>query len=261
MEKYAPETNRALIRTLTEKELPGARMVDPTEGAWIEADVLFPLLRGREVGRYCVQSQGWHQIVPNRHYAKFETEDEFADAYPATYSYLMNYADLLPERSTYKRYQKKLGLPIYSIYCIGDYSFSPYKVVWLEQQNPKAFRAAVVTRDADAVLPNKVIVPDHKLYFAVTDSLEGAHYLCAFLNSHPVRIWLGGFLIGKQIGTTVFEYMHVPKYDPQDDDHRRLVEISEMAHAKREATRNTKFLSEKLERELQTLVQKVSQKA
>lgn len=119
VEDYSPATDRALIRTLREDELPRARWVEPVEGAWIEADVLFPLLRGRDTGRYCVKSKGWYQIIPNRHYFKFETEEEFADKYPATYSYLMNYADLLCERSTYKRYQQ--GLPIYSIYCIGEY--------------------------------------------------------------------------------------------------------------------------------------------
>jgi len=257
VEKYSPETNRALIRTLREDELRRARWVEPVEGVWIEADVLFPLLRGREVGRYCARSTGWYQIVPNRHYAKFETEEEFADKYPATYSYLLNYADLLPKRSTYRRYQK--GLPIYSIYCVGEYSFHPYKVVWLEQQSPKTFRAAVVTEAPHSLLPNNVIVPDHKLYFASVDTLDEAHYLCAFLNSHPVRTWLGGFLLGKQIGTTIFRYMRVPRYNAEVPDHRRIAEISMAAHEKRLGTGNKDYLSEKLERELEKLVHKIAQ--
>jgi hypothetical protein len=260
VERYSPETNRALIRTLTKEELSGARMVESTEGAWIEADVLFPLPRGRDVGRYCIKSEGWYQIIPNRHYAKFANEEEFAETFPATFSYLMNYADLLSERSTYKRYQKRMGLPIYSIYCVGDYSFSPYKVAWLEQQDPRNFRATVVTEDASTRLPNKVIVPDHKLYYVVIDSLKEAHYLCAFLNSHPVRTWLGGFLIGKQIGTSIFEFTRVPIYDAQDNDHRELAYISRIAHEKRNGTRNTAFLSDKLEHEIQMLVRKISQK-
>jgi len=259
VEKYSPETNRALIRTLREDELPRAKWVEPTEGAWIEADVLFPLLRGREIGRYCTKPGGWYQIVPNRHYAKFETEEEFAEKYPATYSYLLNYADMLSKRSTYKRYQS--GLPIYSIFCVGDYSFQPYKVVWLEQQNPNAFRAAVVTEAADSIVPNKVIVPDHKVYLASVDNLDEAHYICAFLNSHPVRTWLGGFLIGKQIGTAIFEYMHVPRYNAQDPDHQRLVEVSVAAHEERLGTKSKKYLLEELERELERLVRKIVQKS
>jgi len=256
VEKYSSATNRALIRTLREDELPRAKWVEPVEGAWIEADVLFPLLRGRDTGRYCTKRQGWHQIVPNRHYAKVESEEEFADKYPATYSYLMNYADLLPKRSSYKRYLR--GLPIYCIWCVGEYSFHPYKVVWLEQQNPKSFRAAVVTEAPDAVVPNSVIVPDHKLYFAAVDSLDEAHYLCAILNCRPVRGWLGGFLHGKQIGTTVFEYMHVPSYEPQNRDHQRLVEISKMAHGERQSMRNKQLLSKPLESELKNLFRKVA---
>ena len=57
-----------LIRTLTEEELPHARTVDKVEGAWIEADLLFPLIRGRDLGRYCTQHKGWYQIIPNHHY-------------------------------------------------------------------------------------------------------------------------------------------------------------------------------------------------
>jgi hypothetical protein len=258
VEKYSLETNRALIRTLREDELPGARGINPIEGIWIEADVLFPLLRGREVGRYCTDPAGWYQIIPNRHYAKFESEDEFADKYPATYSYLLNYAHLLPERSTYKRYQR--GLPSYCIYCVGDYSFKPYKVVWPEQQDPTAFRAAVVTESSSAAIPGKVIVPDHKLYFATVDNLNEAHYLCAFLNSHPVRTWLGGFLLGKQIGTTIFEYMHVPRYDDRDSDHQRMAKISANAHQERSGTKSNRHLSQEIERELEELVRKVARK-
>jgi hypothetical protein len=88
----------------------------------------------------------------------------------------------------------------------------------MEQQDPTAFRAAVVSTDPSAVLPNALIVPDHKLYFASFTSEKEAHYVCGFLNSMPVRTWLGGFLLGKQIGTTVFEFMNVPLYDREGQE-------------------------------------------
>lgn len=256
VEKYSPDTNRALIRTLSEDELPRARLVEPVEGVWIDADVLFPLLRGRETGRYCVKMEGWYQIIPNRHYSNFESEEEFADKYNATYSYLMNYASLLPNRSTYKRYLS--DSPPYSIYCIGDYSFAPYKVVWPEQQDPSKFRASVVTSVGDnSIIPNRVIVPDHKLYFATMNSLEEAHYLCAFLNSRSVRTWLGGFLLGKQIGTTIFEFTHVPPFDSENEDHQKLVSMSIEAHKERGGTNNKNTLTPDTEQKLEELVKKI----
>ena len=64
--KYSQATNRALIRTLTAEELPRARAVDPVAGAWIEADVLYPLMRGRDVGRYASATAGWYQLKSDR---------------------------------------------------------------------------------------------------------------------------------------------------------------------------------------------------
>lgn len=246
--RYSPETNRALIRTLTEEELPRARKVDPVDGAWIEADLLYPLMRGRDLGRYCSYTEDWYQIIPNVHYDSVESEEDFADEYPLTYSYFKNYEEILRNRSSYKRYQKHL--PFYVIYCVGVYSFSPYKVVWMEQQNPKAFRASVISEYNDSAVPNQLIIPDHKLYYAALESEEEAHYLCGFLNSKPVRTWLGGFLLGKQIGTTVFEHMKVPKYDPNNKTHRLIAKISKESHDVRLGTRNKKLLKEGMENQL-----------
>lgn len=250
--KYSEATNRALIRTLTEEELPRARSIDPIEGAWIESDLLFPLIRGRDLGRYCTLTKDWYQIIPNNHYDNLDSEEDFADSYPLAYSYFKNYEDILRNRSSYKRYQKHL--PFYVIYCIGDYSFSPFKVVWMEQQDPKSFRASVISQHTNSVLTNTLITPDHKLYFSSLYSEDEAHYLCGFLNSYSVRTWLGGFLLGKQIGTTIFEHMKVPRFDPKNSKCMEIATISKNAHAYRKDTKNKKYLEPKTEKELVKLV-------
>jgi hypothetical protein len=243
--KYSESNGRALVRTLTEKELPRARQIDPVHGAWIEADLLYPMVRGRDVGRFAAASEGWYQLIPNNHYENVDDEDTFADKYPLTYSYLKNYEGILGDRSTHRRYQSHL--PFYVIYCVGTYSFSPYKVVWLEQQDPKTFRASVVSAQRRSLIPNAVIIPDHKLYFADFAEPAEAHYVCGFLNSLPARTWLGGFLHGKQIGTTVFEFMNVPRFDPTNSNCLAIADISRKAHAQREGTRNIALLSNDLE--------------
>jgi N-6 DNA Methylase len=243
--RFSPETKRALVRTLTEDELSRARKVQPVEGAWIEADLLYPLIRGRDTGRYCFNTEGWYQLIPNAHYEDVDTEEAFADRYPLTYSYLKNYEDLLKKRSSYKRYQAHL--PFYVIYCVGEYSFSPYKVMWMEQQDPASFRAVVVSSTNVAEGRQSLMVPDHKLYFAALDSANEAHYLSGFLNSAPVRTWLGGFLLGKQIGTTIFEYMKVPSYDPKNPHCVAIRDISRAAHAARTGTRETSLLNPRTE--------------
>jgi hypothetical protein len=259
VERYSSRTNRALIRTLTSEELPGARPVDPVEGAWVEADLLHPLARGRDLGRYTLCTNDWYQLIPNKHYEGVEPEEEFAERYPCAYSYLANYRDILTRRSTYRRYQRHL--PFYVIYCVGEYTFAPWKVVWMEQQDPGSFRCAVVSEHAGSLLPNRLLIPDHKLYFAALSSPEEAHFLCAYLNSQPVRAWLGGFLHGKQIGTSVLEFMCVPMFDPTDDAHTRLVEISRQAHEERIGTRLKGPLPPVLEAELAAIVRDIAARA
>lgn len=256
VEKYASETNRALIRTLTTDELGMAQEVEPTKGAWIEADLLHPLIRGRDLGRFCLQTEGWYQIIPNSHYENVDSEEEFSKKYPLAYSYFSKYKKLLVKRSTFRRFQKHL--PFYVIYCVGDYSFKKWKVAWMEQQDPASFRCAVVGEQASSEVPHKTIVPDHKLYFIDAKSRNEAHYVAAFLNSHPVRTWLGGFLHGKQIATTIFEFMRVPKFDPNDSNHLRLAQISVEAQKARTKNFSTKLLSQENEKELTELVRAVA---
>ena len=130
----------------------------------------------------------------------------------------------------------------------------------MEQQDASAFRCAVLSDDPKSQLPNKTMVPDHKLYFADLETKEEAHFLCAYLNSHPVRTWLGGFLHGKQIGTSIFEFMRVPRFDPDNPDHRRLAAISSEAHRMRVGTRDGQLLSPALEEELVHLVRHIASK-
>ncbi len=253
--KYAPETGRALIRTLTTDELPKAREVRPVTGVWIEADLLHPLIRGRDVGRYCYETKGWYQIIPNRHYANVESEEDFADKYTLTYSYLKNYEDILVNRASYRRYQSRL--PFYVIYCVGGYSFAPHKVVWLEQQNPQLFRASVISSPNSCFADKRVIVPDHKLYFAALNSAKEAHYLCGVLNSRPVRTWLGGFLLGRQIGTAVFEYTKVPQYEKTRPECQQIAAISRQEHKRRGTSVDKAFAHEETEKLLDELVRRL----
>ncbi len=105
------------------------------------------------------------------------------------------------------------------------------------------------------------MVPDHKLYLADLDSKEEAHFLCAYLNSHPVRTWLGGFLHGKQIGTSIFELMYVPRLQLDNSQHQRLVAISLESHKERAETRNAEPLCSELEEDPTRLVRRVASKS
>ena len=125
-------------------------------------------------------------------------------------------------RSTYRRYLRHK--PFYAIYDVGDYTFSPYKVVWMEQQNPREFRACVISDLSRVQSRHRQLLPDHKLYMLSLDDKTEAHYVCGVLNSRHLRRILGGFLVGKQIGTTVFRYVGIPIYDHANPRHREIAD-------------------------------------
>lgn len=229
---------RVRIRSLTNEELPGARSkgIVTTRGYWIEEELVYPLMRGRNLGRYCFATEGWHIIVPNVHYHRMPDEEEFRRLYPLAYRYFARNRDVLLARSTYRRYLREK--PFYAIYDIGDYTFRPFKVVWMEQQNPLQFRTAVVESLPRSVTRHRLIVPDHKLYMLSLDHEEEAHYVCGVLNSRHLRRILGGFLVGKQIGTNIFRYVGVPKYDPDNALHVEISELSHNAHLTRGRSRD-----------------------
>jgi len=80
----------------------------------------------------------------------------------------------------------------------------------------------------------KPVVPDHKVYFAPFDNLLQAHYVCALLNSDPVRTFVDGLTIKLQVGT-VFRHIHLPKFEPDNTSHYKLAQLSIEAHREQAA--------------------------
>ena len=112
----------------------------------------------------------------------------------------------------------------------------------------------VISRSPRALGVNKIIVPDHKLYMLSLDDENEAHYVCAVLNSRHMRRILGGFLVGKQIGTTIFRYTGIKSYQATDRRHRELATISRRAHRSRANTRNSDDLGAEEQTRLDDLV-------
>lgn len=253
---HDPGHGTAKTRTLTVEEYAQAKTdVYHTRGLWIEVDLLYPLIRGRDVGRFCHRTDDWYILVPNEHYSDMLTEEQFSATHPLAYRYLGKNRDVLLERATYKRYQRTK--PFYAIFDVGEYTFAPHKVVWIEQPNPASFRAAVISDHPASIVPNTLLVPDHKLYMLSLHDATEAHYVCAVLNSKHLRLILGGFLEGKQIGTTIFRYIGLPPYDPDVPLHADLAAVSLRAHATRQGTKTTANLPRSEQRQLDDMVREL----
>jgi hypothetical protein len=210
-----------LVRMITE----GAKTeIPPPHQHTIEPDLLYPLLRGRDVKRWSATPEPNHMFLVTQDPAKRVgiLEEVMREAYPRTYAYLERYEDVLRQRAAYERYFQPQD-PFYSMFNVGEYTFAPYKVVWREVT--ATFCAAVVGQQL-----GEAVVPDHKLMLVPLDTPEEAHYVCSMVNSTPFTVAADAYAVGTSRDTHFTKNLHVPPYSRSSRVHGLLATLSQEAH-------------------------------
>lgn len=199
----------------------GKRKVESTE-AQIESELLFPLLRWRDVAQYRTEPINTLVLIPQDPATRKGFELEIMEnRYPCALEYLRKFETELRDRAAYKRYQRHAQF--WSLYNVDVNTFAPYKVVWRRMDS--LLRAAVVGPDE---IRRRPVVPQETLSMFPVESLEEARYLCAVLNSEPMRILLGsiGAASTKSFGSPgMLDAAPIPRFDPQNDICQKLAEI------------------------------------
>jgi SAM-dependent methyltransferase len=221
---YKRPDGLVVVRNITE----GAKVKVDEVTEPIEPDLLYPLLRGRDVQRWKAQPSAWILIthLPGMG-LKAIPEKEMQTQYPRTYGYLKRFEEVLRERrSRGISDMLKKGAPFYTMFAVGTYTFAPWKVVW--PWISKGIRAAVV-----GLFDGKPVVPEHNAFLVACDALEEALYICALLNSSAGDFAIRSFFStgGGGIGApVVLEHIRIPRFDPKNPVHCRLAELSMQAH-------------------------------
>ena len=197
----------------------GRRRDIAAKTAIVEAHDVFPLLRGRNVQRFrATPPAGQCVIVPQR--AMFG-DPALPGTRPKTFQYLAGFKSVLEKRSSYRRFQQ--GKPFWSIWSTGDYTFSPFKVVWKEMSGGR-FCAAMISESPFPGGP-KLLIPDHKVYFVALDREDEAAYLTAFLNARSAADAVNAYSSALSLGTSVVDYLAIPKFD---DSNALMLELADM---------------------------------
>jgi len=197
----------------------------------LEPDLLYPLLRGRDVRRWQAVPSLYILMMQNPKTRRGIDEATVQRNWPKTWAYLKRFEQPLRQRSGFKRYFTRKDRhgqvvetgPFYSMFGIGDYTFAPYKVVW-RGEVATSLVAAVVSKSK-----SKIIVPDQTAYMVAFSNEDAAHFLCAVMNSMVVRLI---YLMHtyKHVSMSFIQRLAVPCYDSADPVHRRLVDLSRRAH-------------------------------
>lgn len=146
--------------------------------------------------------------------------------------------------------------PFYSMYAVGKYTFSPYKIVW--NQFGTKLKACVISSVNDEFLGEQQVLPEHHLGFITTEDENEAHFICAVLNSSVVDLVIrnvSGSPINFGTPKIVENTIRIPKFDANNDNHSKLAELSEKAHeiAPKEEEGELREIEEDIDREVARL--------
>ncbi|MBI4331351.1 MAG: SAM-dependent DNA methyltransferase [Chloroflexi bacterium] len=146
------------------------------EKCWLEETYLFPLLKSSDIanGRIAPEKRVLlTQRKPSNDTVPIKT------VAPKTWDYLVEHADALDSRRSII-YDKR---PRFSVFGVGDYTFSPWKVAISGLY--KNCRFEVVGEHQ-----GKPIVLDDTCYFIPCASEKEAHFICDLLNSDVCQRFL-----------------------------------------------------------------------
>jgi type I restriction-modification system DNA methylase subunit len=215
------EGGKVLIKNITEGLKRKVRQVE----AVIEKELLYPLARGRDVKRWQAKPSAYLIMVQDPEKRRGIEESIMKQKYPLTFAYLKQFEDMLRTRAAYRRYFKETD-PFYSMFDVGDYTFSPRKVVW--KYIASEFICSVISQKQD--VDSRLLIPDHRLILVPFQKKEEAHYLCAVLNSVPTRYLVRSYIVGTQISTHVLNNICIPQFGLSNPNHQELTSLSLEAH-------------------------------
>jgi len=197
--------------------------------AKVESDLVYPLIRGEDVKKWYVEFKDRYVIVPhNPRTANPISESDIRVRWPLTYSYLVNYRRELEDRSIHKLWGR--GNPFYAVYDIGTYTFAPYKVVWKRIAGAITGKAVSFACAVVEPINGRPVVPDDGTILVEAETPDEAYYIAGVLNSVVARSIIASYTYELRQETHVLDNIKVPKFNPSNELHRRIAELSRRAH-------------------------------
>ncbi len=202
----------------------------------VEPDLVYPLIRGKDVKKWYVEFKDRYIILPHDIEGDPIPHHIMKTKYPYTYQYFYQFFNDLINRSggflkqkmaPYKKYPfdkaEKMTVPFYYVMNNVRASLAPYKVVWKEITG--SFACAVVKP-----IDEKPVVPDHKLMLVEVESPDEAYYIAGVLNSIIVRSIIESYTYVMARDTHILDIIKVSKFDPNNNLHKKIAELSKRAH-------------------------------
>ena len=217
----------------------------------LEMDYVYPLLRGKDVKKWGYSLE-YSILLPYTNDGKVVDKDKLITTCPNMFDYFFveshGFCPVLKERATYKKFilRQNEHAPEYSLYNIGEYTFSSYKVIW--KALAKGVEAVTISNKN-----NRMLIPDHNLLMVPLEDEMEAYYLTGILNSDIVSEFVNSY-VAWFISSHILERINIPKYSENDRLHIEIAELSKEAHLVAEKKIELEEVEKKLNRKVSDLL-------
>jgi len=211
--------------------------------ARIEPDLVYPLIRGRDVKKWYVEFKDRYIILPHDKEGDPIPHHIMKTKYPYTYQYFYQFFNDLINRSggflkqkmaPYKKYPfdkaEKMTVPFYYVMNNVKASLASYKVVWKNITGAITGKAASFACAVVEPINGKPAIPNVKLMLVETKTSDEAYYVAGILNSVIARSIIASYTYETVISTNIIDIIKIPKFDPNNNLHKKISELSKKAH-------------------------------
>jgi len=232
--KVISETPDGLL--ITNPPLPGQKKEVKQVEQVVEKELVYPLIRGRDVRKWYCSGELGHILLPINDNGNILSHSDMRIKFPKTWEYFNNFIEDLVNRGgepyktklePYKRKRfriaEKTAPPFYWLFNVKP-ALAPNKVVWKYVSGKISGKAEFST----AVIGD--LIPNEKLMLIPLSSEDEAHYVSGVLNSSIVQLFVASYVIETAISTHITERIRIPKFDPNDPEHLKLSTLSKKAH-------------------------------
>jgi methylase of polypeptide subunit release factors len=170
----------------------------------LEKDLLYPLLRGRDIGRWRAEPSASLLFVQDPEKRRGIDESVMEKQYRKAYEWLVQNRQTLLKRSSQSVRSLMKQHAFYSIFGVGPYTVKRWKVGWPEVGNE--LEAAVITPRG-----GKPTLSDHTIVEVVADNEDEAYFIAGVVNSTPFRFGVASYIV-LHPDPHILENFRVPKF-------------------------------------------------
>ena len=208
----------------------------------VEPDLVYPLIRGRDVKKWYVEFKDRHIILPSDSKGNNLDPTTIRSKYPNAYRYFYKFFnDLInrggePYKSKLKPYKnlplekaEKLAPPFYWVFNVGP-SLAPYKVLWGAISGAITGKALSFACAVAEPVNEKPMILDHSVILIPIKTANEAYYIAGVLNSTISRSIIASYTYELRQETHIIDNIKIPKFDPNKDLHKKIADLSKRAH-------------------------------